>query len=191
MKNRALATSLVVFLLFAAMAIGGCSKSSVKQNPPDQNQTAQNPVAENNYTTAPLSLYFADNQANYLIRETREVKILKNAGSEAIAGAVVNELIAGPADKSLYATIPKEAKLLSVKIDGQTAIVDFSEEIQTRHPGGSSGESMTLNSIVNSLTEIQGIKQVQILINGKKVESLAGHADLTQPLSRNESIIKK
>jgi germination protein M len=50
---------------------------------------------------------------------------------------------------------------------------------------------MTINSIVNSLTELTGIKKVQILINGTKVDTLAGHADLSQALSRNESIIKK
>jgi len=190
MKKRALATSFLLCLLIAAVTLSGCSKSTGKQSP-EQNQPTQNLVVENNFTTSKLTLYFADDQANYLIGETREVKIPKDASSETIAGVIVNELIAGPTNKNLFATIPKETKLLKVKIDGQNAIVDFSEEIRTKHPGGSSGEAMTLNSVVNSLTEIQGIKQVQFLINGQKVESLAGHADLTRPLTRNASIIKK
>jgi germination protein M len=128
----------------------------------------------------------------YLLPESREIKIQKDIKTEVlIAEAIVNELIAGPTDTKLRATIPKETKLLSLKITDQVANVDFSEEIRSTHPGGSSGEAMTLNSIVNSLTELTGIKKVQILINGAKVDTLVGHADLSQPLSRNESIIKK
>jgi spore germination protein GerM len=78
-----------------------------------------------------------------------------------------------------------------LKITDQIAYVDFSEEIRSKHPGGSAGELMTLNSIVNSLTELPEIKKVQIMINGKKVDTLVGHADLSQPLGRDESIIKK
>jgi germination protein M len=50
---------------------------------------------------------------------------------------------------------------------------------------------MTLYSLVNSLTEVPEIKQVQIQINGANLDSLAGHVDLTNPLTRDESLIKK
>ena len=50
---------------------------------------------------------------------------------------------------------------------------------------------MTLNSIANTLTELDSIDKVQLLIEGKKVESLVGHWDTTVPLERNEDIIKK
>ena len=71
------------------------------------------------------------------------------------------------------------------------ATVDFSKELKTKHWGGSTGESMTIMSIVNSLTELPGIEKVQILIEGQKEDTLAGHWDLSSPISRDESIIGK
>ncbi len=189
MKKKSLVTSLILFLFIGALVVIGCSKSPVGQAPVEQNKTQLGD--ESNLTTAKLTFYFSDNQAMYLIPEIREIKIRKDASPEVVATAIINELIAGPADKNLIATIPKETKLRSLKITDQIAYVDFSEEIRSKHPGGSSGETMTLNSIVNSLTELTGIKKVQILINGAKVDTLVGHEDLSQPLSRNESTIKK
>ncbi|MDI6895284.1 MAG: GerMN domain-containing protein [Bacillota bacterium] len=46
-------------------------------------------------------------------------------------------------------------------------------------------------AIVNTLTEFPDIRQVQILVEGRKVESLAGHADVSRPLTRNERLIKR
>ncbi|PKM76546.1 MAG: hypothetical protein CVU90_12040 [Firmicutes bacterium HGW-Firmicutes-15] len=189
MKKRALALLFILFILVASLLFSGCSKSPVGQAPVDQNKTLLGD--ESNLITTNLTLYFSDNQAMYLMPESRQIKIRKDASTESMAEAIVNELIAGPTDKKLIATIPKETKLLSVKITDQVANVDFSEEIRSKHPGGSTGELMTLNSLVDSLTELNGIKKVQILINGAKVDTLVGHADLSQPLNRDESIIKK
>ncbi|MDD3363612.1 MAG: GerMN domain-containing protein [Syntrophomonas sp.] len=193
MKKQALVISLLLCLFIVATVLSGCNKTPGGQTPADPNTTSQSPATEQNtFAIEKITLYFSDDQAMYLLPESREIKIQKDTKTEtSIAEAIVNELIAGPTDTKLRATIPKETKLRSFKIIDQIAYVDFSEEIRRNHPGGSSGESMTLNSIVNSLTELTGIKKVQIMINGEKVDTLVGHEDLSQPLSRNESIIKK
>lgn len=49
---------------------------------------------------------------------------------------------------------------------------------------------MLVGSIVDTLTEFPEVKQVQILIEGKKVETLGGHMDLTQPLTRMNDLLK-
>jgi germination protein M len=193
MKKPALVISLLLCLFIVTTVLSGCNKAPGGQTPADPNKNSQNPATEpNTFVTEKISLYFSDDQAMYLVPESRDIQIQKDTKTEtSIAEAIVNELITGPTDTKLIATIPKETKLHSLKITDQIAYVDFSEEIRSKHPGGSSGEMMTLNSIVNSLTELTGIKKVQILINGAKVDTLVGHADLSQPLSRNESIIKK
>jgi spore germination protein GerM len=72
------------------------------------------------------------------------------------------------------------------------AKVNFDKTLSKEHPGGSSAEMLTLYSIVNSLTlNFPQIKRVQILIDGKAVESIAGHISLKQPVSFNPSIVKK
>ncbi len=183
MKKLSLALSLI--LCFCAVTwFSGCTKSPGELTPPQNSEPTT--ISEK------LTLYFSDKQAMYLIPETREVKIVKDTKTpSSIALAIVNELIVGPTDSNLAATIPKGTKILSLKIIDQIAYLDFNEEFRTNHPGGSTGEIMTLESIVNSLTELPEIKKVQILIDGKTVETLAGHMDLREALSRNESIIKK
>ena len=70
-----------------------------------------------------------------------------------------------------------------------TAVLDFDGAIQRDHPGGSAGELITVYAIVNTLTEIEGIERVMFLIEGRTVESLAGHMDLRWPIERDESFI--
>lgn len=188
MKKKAQIITSILCLLSIVVLFSGCSKAPQTPAPSDKTpQTSE----QDTLITKNITLYFSDDQAMYLVPETREVKIPKDSDAAKVGEAIVKELIVGPADNKLGATFPKEAKLLSLKITDQTAYVDFSEEIRSKHPGGSTGEAMTLNSLVNSLTELKEIQKVKILINGKEVDTLVGHADLTQPLTRNESIIKK
>ena len=66
--------------------------------------------------------------------------------------------------------------------------MDFSPEISTGHPGGSKAELLTVYTIVDALTvNLPAIKAVQLLVDGKAVETLAGHVDLRGPLAKNTS----
>lgn len=133
-----------------------------------------------------ITLYFSDDGANYLVPEYREV--VKDKPLEQI---IVEELIKGPQQPGHYKTIPPETKLLSIKVENGTAVVNFSKELKTKHWGGSTGEAFTIFSIVNSLTELPEIKKVEFLIEGKKEETLAGHMIFSEPFTRNENMIKK
>ncbi len=132
-----------------------------------------------------VNLYFSDSQAMYLVLEKR--KILKTS---TLARHIVNELIKGPVNPDLYPTIPEGTGVNEVYIAGDIAYIDLSEEVFKNHPGGSSGELMTVYSIVNTLTEIPPIKGVQILVEGNERESLVGHVDISRPLLRDEDWIK-
>jgi hypothetical protein len=51
---------------------------------------------------------------------------------------------------------------------------------------------MTIYSIVNSLSlNFPQIKKVQILIDGKPVETITGHLSLKQPVSPKLDLIKR
>lgn len=132
-----------------------------------------------------VTLYFGDSQGMQLNQEKRAIK-------ELTPQALIEELIKGPETPGNTKTIPDGTKLLGVKIQKDTAYVDFSKEFKQNHWGGSSGESITLFSIVNTLAlnpEL-GIKKVQFLIEGQKVETLAGHIELYQPLTPNPKVGK-
>ena len=66
------------------------------------------------------------------------------------------------------------------------AFVDLSANARTGHTGGALDELFTVYTIVNSLTtNLPAVTRVQILIEGKEVDTLAGHVDLRHPLQKN------
>jgi spore germination protein GerM len=92
-------------------------------------------------------------------------------------------LIAGPKGQALP-TVPAEAKVREVFIDDQgTAYVDFSEALSQANQIGPWAEMLTLRSLVQTLAaNIPEVKRVQILIEGREAETLAGHMDIRRPL---------
>jgi spore germination protein GerM len=137
-----------------------------------------------------VTLFFSEEEGEYLVGEKREIP--KRERVEEEARETVVELIKGPKGK-LIPALPPQTKLLTLEMDqGGVAKVNFDQTLSKGHPGGSSAEMLTLYSIVNSLTlNFPQIKRVQILIDGKVVESIAGHISLKEPVSFNASIVKK
>jgi spore germination protein GerM len=97
------------------------------------------------------------------------------------------EALVEPIDKPLLQSIPADTKLRTLFItDTGDAYVDFSPELSTKHPGGSLSELLTVYAIVDTLTvNLPAIVRVQILVDGKEVDTLAGHVDLRRPLVKN------
>jgi len=72
------------------------------------------------------------------------------------------------------------------------AFVDLSTEAVAGHAGGSSTELLTVYAIVNAVTaNLPAIQRVQILVDGREVDTLAGHVDLRRPLERDRSLIRE
>ena len=140
--------------------------------------------------TKVVTLFFSEEEGEYLVEEKRE--ILKTGRFEEEAKETVVELIKGPKGR-LIPALPPHTRLLTLRMDQNgVAKVNFDQTLSKEHPGGSSAEMLTLYSIVNSLTlNFPQIKRVQILIDGKEAESIAGHISLKQPVSFNPSIVKK
>lgn len=135
-----------------------------------------------------VALYFSDEEGLYLKAEKRKI----GEGPLAVeARAALDELMKGPVNAAFANPLPEGTRLLGLGIDGQTATVDFSRELIQNHPGGSSGETQTVYSIVNTLTlNFPQIKEVQILVEGRKEDTIAGHIDVTLPLGPDTKLIK-
>ena len=66
------------------------------------------------------------------------------------------------------------------------AYVDLSRELTRAHPGGSLNELLTIYTLVDALTvNLPAISSVQLLVDGKEVDTLAGHVDVRRPLLKN------
>ena len=62
------------------------------------------------------------------------------------------------------------------------ATVDLSGEFKANFKGGDSGEAVVLNALISTLGQFDSVKSVQILVDGKKIDSLGGNQALDEPL---------
>lgn len=130
-----------------------------------------------------IALFFLDNaEESAFILERRNVDMPEDL----IEGmkVVVENLIVGSRE-NLINTIPKETKLKELFLDKDNKIVyiDFSDSLKN-HIGGTTAELLTIQSIFKTLhiNFPQTIDKVQLLIDGREIDTLAGHIDLSRPL---------
>jgi spore germination protein GerM len=135
------------------------------------------------------TLYYVAEDGMSLVPTQREVafgepvveqaRFILEAQLAAVQAPLASAVPAGTALKALYVTEKGEA------------FVDLSPEITSNHPGGALEELFTVYTIVNALTvNLPAITHVQILVDGKEADTLAGHVDLRQPLIKNLAWVK-
>ncbi len=131
---------------------------------------------------ANLKLYFASADGQSIVCEERSVNYSPGVPREKV---ILDELLKGPEVDTLQRAIMPGTKVLSITNTDGTCYVNFDSTFLTNVSGIS--ELATVYSIVDSLTSIEGIVDVQILVNGKTA-SLAS-VDISSPLTYNEEII--
>jgi spore germination protein GerM len=129
-------------------------------------------------------LYYVSDKGTKLIGIERDVAYAENAAEQA------REIVAaqvGPAAEPLVSAVPAGTTLRALFLtDNGEAFVDLSREIAAAHPGGTVNELLTIYTIVNVVTaNLPAITSVQVLVEGKEVDTLAGHVDLRRPLTKN------
>ncbi len=135
-----------------------------------------------------VTLYFPGPDER-LVGESRTVE---GSGDEALAGAILAELLAGPRRQDLYAPLPGTAELARVHI-GRTGIayVDLRTPEGTGRPSfGSQQELLAAYSLVNSLCEnLPELAGVALLWNGTQSPTFAGNLDTRRPLRSNRALV--
>ena len=132
---------------------------------------------ENDYERQ-ISLYFADSALGFLHLERHTLTIGQD---KSMCAYVLDELSRGPQGRDLVQIIPEGTQVLSVKQTGDVCTVDLSHEFISSKPQTAAGERMAVYSIVDSLCSVNGVKAVQILVDGERCESY-GHLDIASPL---------
>lgn len=129
-------------------------------------------------------VYFAGptNFQDCLVPEQRSIAFPRKSPSPVeIARALLDELVKGPGDKSVLAPVlPQGTRLRGLHVAGGLATVDLDGAFLEVYWGGSRSEEVTVYSIVNTLTEIDGIDRVKLTIDGRSDVSIAGHIVLDE-----------
>ena len=128
-------------------------------------------------------LFFVADDGITLTGVERDVPFGENTVEQ--AKAIISAQIA-PVTGPLVSAIPPGTALRALFITrGGEAYVDLSRELVSAHPGGSSNELLTIRTIVEALTaNLPAITAVQLLVDGRELDTLAGHVDLRRPFTR-------
>lgn len=140
----------------------------------------------NTYDRRRITLYFADMEGYHLKKTTRTVVYTANMSTEKL---IVQKLIEGPENgEDVYPTISKDTSLLSVTTNNGVCYVNFNAAIREKPYNAS--ENVVIYSIVDSLTELPNIDQVQILIEGVSDGTLYGDMSLDRLYERDTDIVQ-
>jgi hypothetical protein len=170
---------LVLFLAFlvAATILGALMLQQYhgrKKLPPTPSQQRE----EGNVA---VSLFFASPDGDGLVREGSEIDPCGNDLSACIQ-STVEKLVGGPLG-DLAPTLPPATVIHNVRVQGDTAYLDFGRELVDGLPEGSSAEMIAVYSITDTISfNFPSIKKVKFLLDGHDMESLKGHLDLRKPV---------
>jgi len=135
-----------------------------------------------------VTLFFAAQDFDGLVREGREIGPCDEPG--VCFEEILEELINGPLGE-LSPVLPLTGMFNSVKLDGHTARVDFAQELLDGLPAGSSSELYAVYAIVNSICyNYPQVQQVAFTVDGKPLQTLKGHLDMSGPISPDFSLEK-
>ena len=134
-------------------------------------------------------LFYVSEDGTRLTSIERDVAYGEGATEQ--AREIVAAQIAPPIEP-LVSAVPAGTALRAVFLtEGGEAYVDLSREVVSAHPGGTLNELLTIYTIVNALTvNLPAVTAVQLLVDGKEVDTLVGHIDLRQPLAKNLSWVQ-
>lgn len=177
---RRLRVLLVLLAVWLVLSLVGCAGLAGKPTPPEP-QPQPKPVE-----TVAVKVYFGSPDAEHV---TAEISQLNK--DPLLLQRAMETLIAGPKDKKLWPVLPAATKVKSVVVTDKVAQVDFSADLVAQKGGGSAREILAVSAIVYTLTEFPEVERVQILLEGKKVATLYGHMDLSEPLGRIAGMLKE
>lgn len=118
--------------------------------------------------------------AEVLIRETRS--IFRTDDIILTARQIIHEVLKGPSDEDFQIFAP-DARLRQVfLLEDGTALVDLSRQVVHPLLGGVAVELSALYSVTRSLKEnIERIRRVRFLVEGRERPTLAGHVSIREP----------
>jgi len=136
-----------------------------------------------------ITLYFKHRYSDYLVPEVRSAVREKQSWEQ----LVVEELLKGPSQHDRVDIMPPDVRVLDVTRKEETVFVNLSQEFtgdinlagipgkeeipeDKRNDAKAEMKRLALYSIVNSLTELEGVNQVKFLVENRAIS----HADMGQ-----------
>ncbi|MCR5834383.1 MAG: GerMN domain-containing protein [Selenomonadaceae bacterium] len=163
-------------------------KSAADENsakPPKVEPQVKAEVQENKSLN--VKVYYPDDSGLRLIAVDRKITIKENTDKYLAALDILRQ---DPTEENLTRIVPSNAIIHSLKVSDGTATVDLDGSIAKGFVGGSTGEEFLIGSIVDTLTDFPEVQRVKFLVDGKEIETLSGHMDLSVPIERMTNLLE-
>ena len=167
--NKKLMIVIVVILILAILGVGIFLWISKNQKSQENEIQPGEEISDEQMRQTIVTLYYQNKETKELMPEGRMVDV-KGLLTDPYS-TVLNLLIGEPKNEKLQSAIPKDTRVLKTELKGDMLYVDLSKEFIDNHSGGQEAENTTIYSIVDTLTELNEINCVKILINGKENQS--------------------
>jgi spore germination protein GerM len=185
-NKRSILWIFVFIILFLGGIAGGYfffSKGPVHQRP-----TAEAPQQAYSEDQDLITVRMYYPSEDRLVMEERKVK--RRASVAAVAEEIAAEYLKGPSTGR--SEVPADARVLGV-YSGNDGILylDISDEFRRNFQGDAMAEYMLLKGLYESIiSNVSGIDDVKILIEGKEIESIGGHLFALYPLKNMLTEVK-
>jgi hypothetical protein len=163
--------------LTLSIAVTGCANTK-PNNPTNETQGGGTPVETPAAKQLKVKTFYTDDNLDKLFE--REANITYTADSDKYKAAL-DALKTSP-DAKLF-PLSKGITYRSAKLDSGNLTIDLSIASDGRL--GAPGEDLLVESIRNSMFQFTEVKTIEILVDGKKTESMMGHVSLPHPIKRN------
>lgn len=165
-KNQIIIIAIITIAIIALVILTINNKLKQKIENQIQDYIPAEEMSSEQLRKTIVSLYFPDKEQKNLIPEARTIDV-KEIVNEPYK-TLINLLIQGPKDEKLEKCMPEGTQIKNIKLQNNILIIDFSKEFIENHEGGAQKESNTIYSLVNTLTQLNEIDSIKILIEGQE-----------------------
>lgn len=170
-------------VLAVLVLLGGLWKWVYHSRGPAKVSVEESPLYTGKEAKLKVALSFPSAIKPGFVQQESEIYLTASRGAQ--VKQVLQQLFRGPQNAGASAAFPADFKYREVFVTEQgLAVVDLDADSVKAMPGGTSAEFVSLYCLVRSILDnFKDIKKVQLLVGGESRESLAGHMDISEPLT--------
>lgn len=187
---RRISPSIIVTIAVAILAVGGGGAWLGWQNltstkTPHLENTSPSPKSIQPATQEKIEVYWLNDVDGKIQLVPTSIQLENTSNQQDILETAFNRLLAGPVDKSVTSTIPKNTKLRHISVKSDGIHIDLSQDFTSG--GGSASMTSRLAQILYTATSLDPGAKVWIDVEGKPLETLGGEGIIVdQPMTRKD-----
>lgn len=167
--NKKLFIIIVAILILVIIGVGGYLLIKNNSQPTENEIQPEEEITDEQMRQTIVTLYYKNKETKELMPEGRMIDS-KELLSDPYT-TLIELLIEAPKSENLQSVIPEGTRVIKAELKGDILYLDLSKEFIDNHEGGEEAENLTIYSIVNTVTELNEVNSVKILINGREDQS--------------------